>query len=136
MTARAARVGTAVTAAWLVVVLAAGVRAALVAGEVLHLGSAASPARRPPRLRIAVALVPVVAAVYLVSRYLSFDPYSAPTLRRYADGSPLGWWVYAAAGLCLVAAGLTVLRRTAAGPLLACVATGLAGFLVMGSGLH
>lgn len=52
-------------------------------------------------------VLPVVATAYMVAHWLSFDPYYAPGLRRYADGGVHGGWVAAVAAAGIVAAALT-----------------------------
>jgi hypothetical protein len=39
------------------------------------------------------ALLPLVAAAYVVVRWYSFDPYFAPTHRRHSEGVVAGVWI-------------------------------------------
>ena len=39
------------------------------------------------------ALFAPAAAAYLVAFYFTYDPYYAPTLRRYSEGNVGGWWI-------------------------------------------
>lgn len=50
-------------------------------------------------------LAAVATAGAVVARYLSYDPYYAPTLRRMSDGGILpAWWIVLVAGLALAVA--------------------------------
>jgi hypothetical protein len=40
-----------------------------------------------------VALFAPAAAAYLVAFYFTYDPYFAPTLRRYSEGNVAGRWI-------------------------------------------
>jgi hypothetical protein len=77
---------------------------AIIAAVVLALVYAARP-------RPVAALLAPAAAAFLVPFVFTYDPYYAPTLRRYCDGGavPLGWIVFVAA-LALVAGALTRAR--------------------------
>ena len=57
-----------------------------------------------------VALLAPAAVLFVVPLYFTFDPYYAPTERRYSDGGifPLGW-IAAVAVVGLVAGVLTAL---------------------------
>jgi len=57
-----------------------------------------------------VALLAPAAVLFVVPLYFTFDPYYAPTERRYSDGGifPMGW-IAAVAVVGLVAGVLTAL---------------------------
>jgi hypothetical protein len=58
----------------------------------------------------AVLLAPAAAA-YLVAFFFTYDPYYAPTLRRYSDGGAVaGRWIAIVAALALADGILTRLR--------------------------
>jgi hypothetical protein len=53
--------------------------------------------------------IPLTAAVWMVAHYYAFDPYYAPSSRRYSDaGSVSPWWVY---GVALVGLGVAAASR-------------------------
>jgi hypothetical protein len=75
----------------------------------LLVGAAVSAARalRANRGRnVVLALLAPVGAAYVLSRWLSFDPYYLPTLRRYSSGGVSGVWV---AAVCLAGVAAAVL---------------------------
>jgi drug/metabolite transporter (DMT)-like permease len=63
----------------------------------------------------AAALLAPAAALFVVPLYFTFDPYYAPTERRYSDGGmlPLSW-IVAVAVVGLAAGALTLLFPRAA----------------------
>ena len=80
---------------------------AILAAIVLALAYAARP-------HTVAALLAPAAAAFLVAFVFTYDPYYAPTSRRYSDGGavPLGWVAFVAA-LALVAGALTLVRPRA-----------------------
>ncbi len=59
-------------------------------------------------LRPGVPLVALATGAVVVARFLSYDPYYAPYLRRMSDGGILpGWWIVVLAGAALGAAVLS-----------------------------
>ena len=65
-----------------------------------------------------LAAVDVAAAAFVVCRFLAFDPYYLPTLRRFSEGGNVGaTWIVLVAAL-LVAAAVATVKRPAAGPAL------------------
>jgi hypothetical protein len=74
--------------------------------------------------RLAVALLAPVAAAFVVARFLTFDPYYAPSLRRYSDGSVSPAWVAVVAVLA-AGAGALAWARPRPGALATIVALGL-----------
>ena len=83
------------------------------AGEAVVMGAAAIAfavglvvcARAASRERptLPVLLIPASAAVFMVARFYTYDPYYAPTLRRMSDdGAVPASWVYLLAGLALL----------------------------------
>lgn len=96
------------------VVLVAGMLA-LLAGAVV---CAFAAARERPRHRLVWILLAPACAAYLVARWLGFDPYYAPSLRRYSEGVVEAPWV---AVVCFVALGAAAL--VAAAPRLGRAAT-------------
>ena len=56
------------------------------------------------------ALFAPAAAAYLVTFYLTYDPYFAPTLRRYSEGNVGGRWIVVVAVLAAANGVLTCLR--------------------------
>ena len=67
-------------------------------------------ARPSPPADTVVASIGPAAAAFLVARFYSFDPYFAPTLRRFSEGVVAAPWVYAVVALALVAAALVRIR--------------------------
>jgi hypothetical protein len=63
-----------------------------------------------------LALYAPAVASFLIARFYTYDPYYAPTLRRYADGSGVSpWYVFVLLALSLAAGGLVLRdRRTGA----------------------
>lgn len=69
--------------------------------------------------------VALATGAVVVARFLSYDPYYAPYLRRMSDGGILpGWWIVVVAGAALGAAVLS--RRD---PRMGLVLTGIVMFL-------
>lgn len=54
-------------------------------------------------------------AAFVVARWYSFDPYFAPTLRRYSEGVVAGSWIVVLVGLAVGAAALVKLLPRAGG---------------------
>jgi hypothetical protein len=50
------------------------------------------------------------AAAYLVAFYFTYDPYFAPTLRRYSEGNVAGRWIVVVAVIALANGVLTRLQ--------------------------
>jgi hypothetical protein len=102
---------------------------AIAAGAVLA-GLALLPDEPAPRH--VVALIPLGAAAFVVARFLTPDPYYAPTVRRLSDGGAFSAsWIFVWTGLAVVAAALIMIRRrvglaTAVPVLLVLAVTGLA----------
>ena len=97
---------------------------ALAAGGLLAAGirSAVSP------------FLPLAAVAFVVARFLTYDPYYAPTLRRMSDHglvSPV--WIAALGASALVAALLLRRRSRAGGPLAALLLL-LAALTALGEG--
>jgi hypothetical protein len=92
---------------------APGAGIALVASLLaLAIGSAVSfiCATRPSAARAAVwALLPLAGAAYTVAHWTAFDPYYAPTLRRYSEGGVAGEWVAAVVLAAAMSAGAATL---------------------------
>ena len=65
-------------------------------------------ARRGAR-RAVWPLLPLAGTAYMVAQWETFDPYYAPTLRRYSDGGVTEPWIVAVGLGALVAAGVSVL---------------------------
>jgi hypothetical protein len=83
---------------------ATAVRLVAVLAMLVGVGLVAAKLGRP-----AAALLAPAAALFVVPLSLTFDPYYAPTERRYVDGIfPLGW-IVAVAAAGLVAGALTAL---------------------------
>ena len=59
------------------------------------------------------AVLPLAGATYLVARWYSFDPYFAPTLRRYSEGGVAGDWILVVAVAAVAAAILVRVLRYA-----------------------
>ena len=82
--------------------------------------------RRPSRVD---PLIPPAAAAFVVARFYGYDPYYAPTLRRFSDdGSVAAVWVYGLVLGLVLSAGLIVVRSHVGFPvtailLLVCVGT-------------
>lgn len=55
---------------------------------------------------VVLALLAPAGAAYVLTRWLSFDPYYLPTLRRYSSGGVSGVWI---AVVCLAGAAAAVL---------------------------
>lgn len=111
-----------------------GALLALLVGAVVLAGYASLPSCPPAdALR---SLVGPAAAAFVFARFYSFDPYYAPTLRRFSDDGLIAKsWVYALVLLALVAAILARTRPRIGASLTALVLL-LSGFtaLVMGLG--
>ena len=76
---------------------------ALLVGTVVFAGYASLPGAPPADALW--SLVGPAAAAFVVARLYSFDPYYAPTLRRFSDDGLIAKsWVYALVFLALVAA--------------------------------
>jgi hypothetical protein len=56
------------------------------------------------------ALYAPVAAAYLVAFYFTYDPYFAPTLRRYSEGDVAGRWIVVVAVVAVANGVLTRLQ--------------------------
>jgi len=56
------------------------------------------------------ALFAPAAAAYLVAFYFTYDPYYAPTLRRYSEGNVGGWWIVVVAVIAVANGVLTRLQ--------------------------
>jgi hypothetical protein len=86
-------------------------------------------------VRSAVApLVPPAAVAFVLARFLTYDPYYAPTLRRMSDHglvSPV--WI-AALGVSALVAALLLCRRSRGGGPLAAVLLLLAALTALGEG--
>jgi hypothetical protein len=67
-------------------------------------------ARPSPPADALLASIDLAAAAFLVARFYSFDPYFAPTLRRFSEGGVAAPWVFAVVALALVAALLVRIR--------------------------
>ena len=106
------------------VVLAAALTALLIGSSILAVGS--------PGITGAAALTELAATGFVVARFLSFDPYYAPTLRRMSDGGLVpSSWLVAVVAAALAAVVLLRLRPRAglivgAGVLLLCALTAVA----------
>ncbi len=88
------------------IVFAAALVAMLVGAALAVALALASPATDAPSL-VWVLLAPWGAA-YVTARWLAFDPYYLPTLRRYSDGGVGAPWI---AGLALSSAVSALLSR-------------------------
>jgi len=79
------------------------------------------------------ALFAPAAAAYLVAFYFTYDPYYAPTLRRYSEGNVAGRWIVVVAAIAVANGVLTCLQprigrfTTSAVVLLVLLTTVLAG---------
>jgi hypothetical protein len=96
----------------------------------LVLLGAALPASAAAGLRVAATpCIAVAAALLVVARFYSFDPYYAPYLRRMSDGGllPGRWIVFVVA--CALAASLLAARATRSGQ----VAVALVCWLAFGT---
>jgi hypothetical protein len=69
-------------------------------------GLAALPGFRP----WPAALFAPAAATYLVAFYFTYDPYFAPTLRRYSEGNVAGRWIAVVAVVALANGVVTALQ--------------------------
>lgn len=107
------------------VVLVAGLLALLAAATTCVVAAAL---RRPARGLVWVLLAPAGAA-YLVARWLAFDPYYAPSERRYSEGVVEAPWI---AFVCVVALGAAALvaRAPRSGPAAASASLLLTAFTV------
>jgi hypothetical protein len=56
------------------------------------------------------ALLAPAAAAYLVAFYFTYDPYFAPTLRRYSEGNVGGQWIVVVVAVAVGNGVLTYLR--------------------------
>ena len=56
------------------------------------------------------ALFAPAAAAFLVAFYFTYDPYFAPTLRRYSDGNVAAGWIAVVAAIALANGVLTRLQ--------------------------
>jgi uncharacterized membrane protein YbaN (DUF454 family) len=93
---------------------------AIVVGAGLVLGSLSSQ-------RASAALLAPAAACFVVPLYFTFDPYYAPTLRRYSDGGMFPpSWIVAVAAAAIVAGVLTWLVPRVGAPASALVLLALA----------
>lgn len=73
------------------------------------------------------SLIPSAAALVMIARYYTFDPYYAPTLRRMSDGGLVAaWWIYALAGVAAASALARRLHPLAVVSLVLCILTLLA----------
>lgn len=92
-------------------VLLAALLAMLVVGATLPFAAISSDiARRIGSSRL-LLLVTVAAVAFVLARYLTFDPYYLPTLRRLSDGGMLPtWWI---AAVVLLGIGTAWLARRA-----------------------
>lgn len=87
------------------VVLTASLLAYLVAA-----GTSFARSTMAGRQRAAVlAALPLFGAVYMAAHWLSFDPYYAPTLRRYSTGGVADPWILAVVLTAAVAATVAAL---------------------------
>jgi hypothetical protein len=82
-------------------------------------------------------LLAPAAACFVVPLYFTFDPYYAPSLRRYSDGGmfPPGW-IVAVAAAAIVAGVLTWLVPRVGAPASALVLLALAFTAVLMVGGH
>ncbi|MGH3074299.1 MAG: hypothetical protein ACRDQC_05225, partial [Gaiellales bacterium] len=86
---------------------------------------AAAFTRFADELRPGVPVVALATGAVVVARFLSYDPYYAPYLRRMSDGGILpGWWIVVLAGAAIGAA--VIARRD---PRMGLVLTGVVMFL-------
>jgi hypothetical protein len=76
---------------------------AMLAAVVLGIGSSMHPWR-------GAALLTPTAAAFLVSFYITYDPYFAPALRRYSEGNVAGAWIAGVAIAAIAVGVLTWLR--------------------------
>jgi len=81
------------------------------------------------------ATIPLAAAAFLTARFSTFDPYYAPTLRRYSDGGLVasGWVLTLVA--CSVVAAALMLARPRVGAGVALVVVPLCAFTAFVLGL-
>jgi hypothetical protein len=104
-----------------------------VAGIVVLLASASRAAEIGPVL---LPLLPLAAGCLVVAAYYAYDPYYAPTHRRYSDaGTWPAWWIYLVLAAAVVSAVVARLRPRpgavgAAAVLFACLVT----FFLNGTG--
>lgn len=95
------------------VVILASLAALLIGGIALF---AAGLTTRP--VAWVVQLTDLAAVAFVVARWLSYDPYYAPSLRRMSDGGLIpAWWIIGLIGLGALAAWM-VRRSAPAGSLL------------------
>ena len=105
----------------------------LFAAAVVVFATAWVPARIKGLATVLVALN-LAAAAFLVARFVSYDPYYAPTLRRMSDGGAVPpRWVGAVTLLAVVAAWAVPRHRV--GLVLTSAALMLCGFTALASGL-
>lgn len=103
------------------IVLVAAVLALLCAGPLVaglaftSLAGTAARALPPAALATAAAVV---------ARYLAYDPYYAPSLRRISEGILPAWWIVLVAGLAIFAA-----IRSRTDPRMSLLVAGTAMFL-------
>jgi uncharacterized membrane protein YbaN (DUF454 family) len=59
----------------------------------------------------AAGLAPAAAA-FVTARFFTYDPYYAPTLRRYSDGGAVpAWWIFTVIALALFVATVSLRAR-------------------------
>jgi dolichyl-phosphate-mannose--protein O-mannosyl transferase len=75
-------------------------------------------ARRSP---LAAALLAPSAAAFLVGFWFTYDPYFAPSLRRYSEGNVPAVWIALVAAAALAAGAVTYVRPRAGGVLTSAV---------------
>ncbi|MGH3053300.1 MAG: hypothetical protein ACRDM8_10150 [Gaiellaceae bacterium] len=86
---------------------------------------------RPERASGLELLIAPGAAMFVVTRFYTYDPYYAPALRRISeDGFIPAWWVFALAALALFAA-ILARARTRPGMSLALVVLVLSAFTAL-----
>jgi hypothetical protein len=141
------------------VLAAAAIQQALVATGVLALGT--TPGDDPPGQALVFAatvamlagavVLPVVgrdlprafglslalaAGAFAIAHFLAFDPYYAPTLRRYSDGGAVDAATAAAASAGVLAASVAALRWRRAAAILLAIATLILAAIVVTMGGH
>jgi len=106
---------------------APGAGTVVAVAAVAMVGGALTLALAPRRLGL---LLPLLSVAVVAARYFAFDPYYAPSLRRYSEGLVSAWWLVLLGTLALV---VPLSRRLA--PLGAIVMLFAAGtLLVEGTG--